>query len=107
VTEPFSQWVIEDRFAGPRPRWDAVGAELVADVAPYETGQAAHAERRAFAAGLCAASRAGTTFVHEAVADPELRALALQLMREEAAPTIAAAPGQDLEGLCRGVDRAL
>ena len=23
VTEPFSQWVIEDRFAGPRPRWDA------------------------------------------------------------------------------------
>ena len=36
-TEPFSQWVIEDRFAGPRPRWEAVGAEMVADVRPYET----------------------------------------------------------------------
>lgn len=22
VTEPFRQWVIEDRFAGPRPRWE-------------------------------------------------------------------------------------
>src|SRR3546814_14749778 len=36
VTEAFSQWVIADDFAGPRPRWEAVGAELVADVAPYE-----------------------------------------------------------------------
>src|SRR3546814_18230562 len=41
VTEGFSQWVIEDDFAGPRPRWEAVGAQLVADVAPYETAQIA------------------------------------------------------------------
>src|SRR3546814_1851250 len=39
VTEGFSQWVIEEDFAGPRPRWEAVGAELVADVAPYETAK--------------------------------------------------------------------
>ena len=39
MTEPFSQWVIEDRFAGPRPRWEAVGAELVTDVAPYEAAK--------------------------------------------------------------------
>ena len=39
VTEPFSQWVIEDRFAGPRPRWEAVGAELVSDVRPYEAAK--------------------------------------------------------------------
>lgn len=36
VTEPFSQWVIEDRFAGPRPAWDLARASIVADVAPYE-----------------------------------------------------------------------
>ncbi len=36
VTEPFSQWVIEDSFAGPRPAWERAGATLVADVAPYE-----------------------------------------------------------------------
>jgi len=36
VCEPFRQWVIEDRFAGPRPLWEVAGAELVSDVAPYE-----------------------------------------------------------------------
>lgn len=34
--EPFAQWVIEDRFAGPRPQWEAGGAEFVADVAAHE-----------------------------------------------------------------------
>ena len=28
VCEPFRQWVIEDRFAGPRPAWELAGAEL-------------------------------------------------------------------------------
>jgi fructuronate reductase len=37
VTEPFSQWVIEDGFAkGGRPDWDSAGAQFVTDVAPYE-----------------------------------------------------------------------
>jgi fructuronate reductase len=38
-TEPFRQWVIEDSFAGPRPAWDAAGAQIVADVRPYETAK--------------------------------------------------------------------
>ena len=36
MTEPFTQWVVEDRFGGPRPDWNAAGATFVADVAPYE-----------------------------------------------------------------------
>jgi len=36
MTEPFSQWVIEDRFPTGRPPWNMAGAELVADVEPYE-----------------------------------------------------------------------
>ena len=36
ATEPFSQWVIEDRFAHGRPEWDKAGAQFVADVAPFE-----------------------------------------------------------------------
>ena len=36
VTEPFSQWVIEDRFPLGRPDWTLAGAEFVSDVAPYE-----------------------------------------------------------------------
>ncbi|MEO7255228.1 MAG: mannitol dehydrogenase family protein [Casimicrobium sp.] len=34
--EPFSQWVIEDNFAAERPAWEQVGAQLVADVRPFE-----------------------------------------------------------------------
>jgi len=34
--EPFFQWVIEDNFVAGRPRWEKAGAELVADVLPYE-----------------------------------------------------------------------
>ncbi|MCT7378394.1 mannitol dehydrogenase family protein [Chelativorans salis] len=35
-TEPFSQWVIEDRFPTGRPEWERGGAIFVEDVAPYE-----------------------------------------------------------------------
>jgi fructuronate reductase len=95
VTEGFSQWVIEDDFAGPRPRWERVGAQLVADVAPYETAKlrmlnGAHSALAYIGLG------AGHDYVHQAVADPAIRPLIDRLMRDEAAPTIDAAPGQDL-----------
>jgi len=95
VTEAFSQWVIEDDFAGPRPRWEKVGAELVADVAPYETAKlrmlnGAHSALAYIGLG------AGHDYVHQAITDPDIRPVIERLMREEAAPTIDAAPGQNL-----------
>ncbi|GGK97659.1 fructuronate reductase [Curtobacterium luteum] len=37
VTEPFAEWVLEDRFAGiERPAWETAGVRLVEDVTPYE-----------------------------------------------------------------------
>jgi fructuronate reductase len=95
VTEPFSQWVIEDRFAGPRPRWEAVGAELVADVAPYEMAKLRMLNGAHSLLAYCGLQH-GHTYVHQAIVDPELRALAEQLMLREAAPTLTPAPGQDL-----------
>jgi fructuronate reductase len=35
-TEPFTQWVIEDRFANGRPQWENAGALMVGDVSAYE-----------------------------------------------------------------------
>ncbi len=35
-TEPFSEWVIQGEFPNGRPAWDAAGALVVADVAPFE-----------------------------------------------------------------------
>lgn len=95
MTEPFSQWVIEDRFAGPWPAWEKVGAELVSDVAPYETAKL-RMLNGAHSALAYLGLRRGHRYVHEAVADPAIRPLIEHLMRHEAAPTITAAPGQDL-----------
>lgn len=36
VTEPFSDWVIEDRFPQGRPDWERFGVTMVEDVAPFE-----------------------------------------------------------------------
>lgn len=95
MTEPFSQWVIEDRFAGPRPAWEMVGAELVSNVAPYEAAKL-RMLNGAHSALAYLGLKQGHKYVHEAAADPAIRPLIEHLMRHEAAPTITAAPGQDL-----------
>lgn len=94
-TEPFSQFVIEDSFAGPRPAFERYGAHLVGDVAPYE---AAKLRMLNGAHSLLAyrGLQAGHEFVHQAMADPAIRADVEHLMRKEAAPTLDPAPGQDL-----------
>lgn len=95
VTEGFSQWVIEDNFVGPRPHWESVGAELVADVAPYETAKLRMLNGAHSALAYIGLGR-GHGYVHQAIADPDIRPIIDRLMWKEAAPTIAAAPGQDL-----------
>lgn len=95
VTEPFSQWVIEDNFAGPRPRWEDHGAEIVTDVHPYETAKLRMLNGAHSALAYIGLIH-GHEFVHQAIADPAIRPIIERLMREEAAPSIAAAPGQDL-----------
>jgi len=35
-TEPFSEWVIQGQFPNGRPAWEAAGARIVDDVAPFE-----------------------------------------------------------------------
>jgi len=96
-TEPFSQWVIEDRFAGPRLGWEKVGAQLVREVAPYETAKLRMLNGAHSALAYLGLER-GHEFVHQAITDPELRAPAERLMRQEAATSFVAAPGQDLAG---------
>lgn len=95
VAEPFSQWVIEDHFAGPRPRWEDAGAQLVQEVGPYETAKLRMLNGAHSLLAYCGL-QAGHTYVHEAVADPALRRLAETLMHHEAAPTISPAPNQNL-----------
>jgi fructuronate reductase len=85
-TEPFWQWVVEDRFAGPRPDLAAAGVQLVDDVRPFEAAKlrllnAAHSALAYL--GLLRRLR----FVQEAIADPELANLVERLW-DEAATTL-------------------
>jgi fructuronate reductase len=95
VTEPFSQWVIEDKFAGPRPAWEHHGVQITSDVHAYETAKLRMLNGAHSALAYMGLKR-GHEFVHQAIADPELAPLIDSLMRVEAAASLIPAPGQDL-----------
>jgi fructuronate reductase len=84
--EPFLQWVIED-FEGERPRWEAGGAQMVTDVAPWETAKLRLLNGThmvlAYIGGL-----AGLSTMAEVARDPLLSAMALRFMLDEVVPTL-------------------
>jgi fructuronate reductase len=94
-SEPFSQWVIEDDFAGSRPRWDDVGVQFTTDVASYETAKLRMLNGAHSALAYLGLQR-GYRTVHQAMDDVDVRALVERLMRDEAAPSIKVGPTQDL-----------
>lgn len=95
LTEPFAQWVIEDDFAGRRPRWDAVGAQIVANVAPYETAKLRMLNGAHSALAYLGLHR-GLAHVHEAISDPVIGPTVERLIRDEAEAGLDPAPGQNL-----------
>jgi fructuronate reductase len=93
-TEPFSQWVIEDRFAGERPDFAAAGVQLTRSVAPWEEAKlrllnGAHSAM-AYLGGL-----AGVETVDRFVAAPAGRRL-VETLWDEAEATLAPPPELDL-----------
>jgi mannitol-1-phosphate/altronate dehydrogenase len=94
-SERFIQWVIEDDFADGRPPWEAVGAQFVEDVTPYEFMKLRLLNASHLAiAGLGALM--GYVCVDEAMGDPRLRRYMQALMDRETGPTLAPLPGVDL-----------
>jgi fructuronate reductase len=92
-TEPFRQWVIEDRFAGPRPPWETAGALIVREVAPYEVMKLRMLNGShsliAYLGAVC-----GLEAVRDVLVVPELRAL-VQRHMHAAAATLPPIPGFD------------
>jgi fructuronate reductase len=102
ITEPFSQWVIEDRFLLGRPNWAAHGAQFTEDVAPYETMKlrllnGAHSSL-AYLGYL-----AGCETVADAMADPAIAAYVARLMHDEVTPVLAVPAGADVEAYKRAL----
>ena len=95
VTEPFRQWVVEDRFCNERPPLDRVGVRFVEDVSPYET-----VKTRLLNAGHTAIAYLGYLAGHrttdEVLADPVYREFLTRMMADEIAPLLPEVPGMDL-----------
>ncbi len=93
--EGFTQWVIEDRFAGERPALDLAGVTFAADVRPFEMAKlrllnGAHSTLAYVGLGL------GHETVAQAMQDVALARFVERLMREDIAPSVMAPPGLDL-----------
>ncbi len=95
VCEPFTQWVVEDRF-DERPQLEDVGVQVVDRVEPYELMKlrllnAGH-QALGYFGYLC-----GYRLVHEAAQDPLFVRYLLGYMDREATATLEPVPGVDLE----------
>jgi mannitol 2-dehydrogenase len=101
VCEPFTQWVLEDRFEA-RPPLEDAGVQVVQDVEPYELMKlrllnASH-QAVAYFGYL-----AGYRLVHDACQDPLFATFLLAYMDEEATPTLEPVPGIDLDDYKRNL----
>lgn len=102
VTEPFTQWVVEDEFSLGRPAWETVGVEFVGDVAPFELMKlrllnGTHSTL-AYLGYLM-----GRQTVAEAMEEPGIARLVEELMFEEIGPTLPPLSGFDLDGYRRSL----
>jgi len=87
VTEPFTQWVIENRFPMGRPPLETAGAQLVTDVRPFELMKlrmlnGSHSTI-AYLGYL-----GGYEYVNEAIADPALHTFIHEFMTDEVMRTL-------------------
>jgi fructuronate reductase len=98
--EAFAQWVIEDRFAGPRPAWERAGVEFTADVARFEQLKL-HVLNAAHSALAYLGIPRGHAFVRQAIADQDLSAGLDAMMAEEIAPALPGLPVADYWRTCR------
>ena len=86
--EEFAQWVIEDRFAGPVPAWDAAGAEIVPDISGHERLKL-HVLNGTHSALAYLGLPRGHHYVRQAIADAQLVAFLEQMVAREIAPALA------------------
>lgn len=87
VCEPYRQWVIEDHFVADRPPWELAGAQLVADVEPYERLKLRILNGSHSAAAYLGLLQ-GYGHIHEVLADQTLRRFLEYLLTQEILPCV-------------------
>lgn len=96
VCEPFTQWVVEDKFADGRPAWDKVGVLMTDDVEAFEKIKlrllnGSHSTM-AYTGYL-----SGFQFIAEVMQQPAFVNLVKTYMAREAGETVHAPEGFDIE----------
>jgi fructuronate reductase len=99
VCEPFTQWVIEDRFSGPRPAWEAGGALFTNDVRPFQAMKLRLLNGSHSAIAYVGQLR-GLATVADAMADPALAAFVRAVMTQDLLATTAVPAGYDVHAYC-------
>jgi fructuronate reductase/mannitol 2-dehydrogenase len=95
MTEPYSEWIVEDQFAAGRPPLEEVGVRFVADVRPYALIKTRMLNATHAAIGHLA-SLAGLGTTNDVMADPVFGEYVARLTGEEIAPLLPRVPGLDL-----------
>src|SRR5690625_143060 len=101
ISEPFWQFIIEDKFAGERPDWERAGVQIVTDIHPYEATKlqllnGSHQLLTHFGLLL------ELEYVHDALKNSHLARILMSFMVNEVEPTLPEAgdfdvPGYELE----------
>jgi len=95
--EPYTQWVVEDRFCDGRPAWEQVGVTMSDDIAGYD-----RAKLRLLNAPHSTLAYLGLLLEVETVAEamrhPVLGEFVARLMRDHIAPNVALPVGFDAAG---------
>jgi mannitol 2-dehydrogenase len=92
VCEPYRQWVLQDRFAAGRPRWEDAGALFTERVHDWEL----YKLRMLNASHSCMAylmALAGVVYVDEAIEISAVRRYLERLLAVEVIPTLVEIPG--------------
>jgi fructuronate reductase len=95
VAEPFNQWVIEDKFAGPRPAWEKAGVIITDDVPVFERAKLRVLNSTHSTLAYLGLLR-GYPTIAEAIADPALAEIVGAIIDKDILPTLTTPPGLDL-----------
>ena len=92
--EPFTQWIIEDGFAGKQPAFDKVGALFVDDIVPFEQMKLRYLNA-AHTIASTLGYLSGDIYVHEAIERPNVFKFMRQALYENVLPNADVPDGYD------------
>ena len=96
LAEPFSQWVIENKFCNERPQWEEVGALLVDDVELFEKMKLRLLNGSHSTLAYCG-YLAGKETISDVMLEPAFVQLATVFMDREAGETLDVPAGFDVQ----------